>query len=317
MNTSTGFAPFRATAIDRHSASIVTVDLHPVTPSDGFPVEPGAHIEVGIGDDLVRQYSACDALPEGGVRIGVLRERESRGGSHWMHDSLRVGDVLPVRGPLITFPFHAGRDPVLFIAGGIGITALLRMLDDARRTGRPWRMLYAGRGADRMPFTDRLASGTDGLTLHDSSVSGPLDLAAWLAASMRDEFAGAHVYACGPARMLEELRVLVPSSRLHTELFRAAATAASGPDEAFTVETRDGSVLEVPADGTILGALIDAGVPVLNSCREGICGTCETRILAGVPDHRDSVLTDEERASGETMMVCVSRSAGGPLRLDV
>lgn len=314
---STDFTPFLATAIDRHSDAVVTIDLHPSSDSDGLVIEPGAHIEVRLGPDLVRQYSACAALPDGGVRIGVLREPESRGGSEWMHTNVQIGDAIEVRGPLLTFPFHPGSDPVIFIAGGIGITALLAMLDDARRTERSWRLLYVARGSDRMPFGDQFADEVDRVTLHDSSIAGQLDLAGWLAGAMREEFAGAHVYACGPGRMLKDLRVLVPGSRLHTELFRAQSAAADASDEAFTIETRDGSELEVAANGTILGALIDAGVPVLNSCREGICGTCETRVLSGVPLHRDSVLTDDERASGETMMVCVSRSAGGRLRLDV
>lgn len=311
------FAPFRVAAISRHSDVIVAVDLHPESEEHALKIDPGAHIEVALGEGLIRQYSACAALPGGGVRIGVLRDSASRGGSRWVHEEMATGDLVDVRGPLLTFPFHAGRDPVLFIAGGIGITALLAMIDTARRTQRPWQLLYVARGADRMAFSDELRREADRVTIHDSAAQGPIDLAAWLTAPQRGEFAGAHVYACGPSRMLEDLRGVIPASRLHTELFRAAPEVVSGVDEAFTVEIIDGRVLEVAADRSILEALIDANVPVLNSCREGICGTCETRILAGVPDHRDSVLTDEEQDSGETMMVCVSRSAGGPLRLDV
>ncbi|MFE7233326.1 PDR/VanB family oxidoreductase [Streptomyces sp. NPDC057596] len=298
----------------REDAADGVVALTLVDPGGGrLPVwAPGAHLDLHLAGGLVRQYSLCsDPEDLSHYRIGVLRVEDGRGGSRLVHCALRPGTVLPVSAPRNNFPLVEDADEYVLIAGGIGITPLLPMAGRLTALGRPWRMLYAGRSRTTMAFLGELPPRH--VTVVPEDEAGRPDLAAHLAPSP-----GATVYACGPGGLLDAVRALHPGP-LHTERF-TAAPAAPGPTGAgaFTVElARSGTEVTVPADRSVLDAVREAGTPVPSSCEMGICGTCETKVLAGTPDHRDDLLTPEEQAAGDTMMICVSRSTGARLVLDL
>ncbi len=293
--------------------------------ADGAPLpawEPGAHIDLRVADGLERQYSLCGDPSEDLWTVAVLREDDGRGGSRAVHEQVQVGDRLSARVPRNHFVFSAS-GPVLFIAGGIGITPLYPMIAAARSAGVPWRLAYAGRRRSGMAFLEVLcAAHGDRVSVHVSEEGGRLDLAELLA-----EPTGESVWCCGPERMLAEVERLMgawPPGSLHVERFVAAAGGVGGagaagdagePERAFEVEI-DGTVLSVPPDRSILDVAEEAGLLVLSSCREGTCGTCELRIAEGEADHRDSVLSAEEQAAGQTMMICVSRAKTARLVLE-
>lgn len=281
---------------------------------------PGAHIDVLLDTadgDLIRQYSLCGRLEEREVwQIAVLREPRGRGGSAHVHDHLREGSTVRVRGPRNNFPLRpAARQ--LFVAGGVGITPVLSMVEAADAERADWRLLYGGRTRTSMAFLDRLAPYGDRVLIRPQDEYGLLDLAAFLGPPEPDTL----VHACGPEPLLRALREQCegwPPGTLGVERFAPVETAGAGPAEAFEVElARSGLTLTVPPDRSVLEAVEKAGVEVASSCREGTCGTCETDVLDGDPDHRDSLLTEDERAAGDTMLICVSRSCGPRLVLDL
>jgi ferredoxin-NADP reductase len=280
--------------------------------------EAGAHVDVVLAENLVRQYSLCgnpDDRPH--WRLAVLEERDSRGGSRHVHSRLRVGDVLEVRGPRNNFALVEA-PAYLFIAGGIGITPVLPLVAAASRTGRPFAVVYGGRSRSGMAFTDELARYGDRVTLVPQDELGLIDLDAALDACAP----ATAVYCCGPEPLLTavtERCAARPDVTLHRERFSPTGDRApTADDSGFDVElASSGQLVAVAPQETLLEALERVGVDVPNSCREGICGTCETTVLAGTPDHRDSLLSPDERSSGTTMLVCVSRSCGPRLVLDL
>lgn len=277
---------------------------------------PGAHVDVDLGGGLVRQYSLCgDPDDPRRWRIAVLREPAGRGGSQRVHDAVRAGGTLPVRGPRNHFPLVEA-DRYVFVAGGIGITPILPMLRRAAALGRPWTALYGGRSRDSMAFADELRGVPGGdLTLVPQDEHGLPDLPAVLGAPT-DRTA---VYCCGPEPLLaavERETAHWPAGTLHRERFTATPVVAEGG--AFEVVLqRSGMRLTVPEYEPLLDVIEDAGVEVENSCRAGICGTCLVRVCSGEPDHQDDVLSDDERERGEVMLPCVSRARGGLLVLDL
>lgn len=294
---------------------VASVTLRATDGADLPEWQPGSHIDLYLPGGLIRQYSLCsDPADPSSWRLGVLKELSGRGGSDVMHDAVQVGDVLTAVGPKSNFSYQPSADDVLFIAGGIGVTPMLPMVRAAEQSGANWRMLYLGRNRDSMGFLDELEEYGDRVIVHTSEDGGTLPLGRGIAASgLRNP----QIYACGPASLLDALGEGWPADRLHVERFAGDGTGALDTDTAFTVETADGTEIEVAADETILAAMIRSGVPALNSCQEGICGTCETVVLGGTPLHRDSLLSDEERASNETMMICVSRCVGDRLVLEL
>ncbi|MGW7263940.1 PDR/VanB family oxidoreductase [Streptomyces sp. NPDC054842] len=276
--------------------------------------QPGAHIDVVLGPGLERQYSLCgDPADRHGWRIAVLREQDGRGGSDHVHTRLGEGDRVRVRGPRNHFALEPA-PRYRFVAGGIGITPILPMLAAAGTAGAEWTLLYGGRTRASMAFTGELARYGDRVRIAPQDESGLLDLTAELAGPPD----GTLVYCCGPGPLLDAVEELCPAARLRVERFRPKVPEEAGADGAFEVVLeRSGRTLTVPAGVSVLDTVLAAGVEVLHSCIEGTCGTCETDVLEGVPDHRDSVLTEEERAAGETMLVCVSRCRGKRLVLDL
>ncbi|MFD1211950.1 PDR/VanB family oxidoreductase [Arthrobacter sp. GCM10027362] len=311
-------------SVSRESDGVVSLRLeHPL--GRQLPAwTPGSHIDVLLPNGILRQYSLCSEQSDrSGWRLGVLREPAGRGGSAYIHDELKPGTKVQVRGPRNNFAL-AGAGSYLFIAGGIGITPILPMLREAAGRDTPWRLVYLGRSRSSMAFTRELEALGGDVHLHADDESGLYPLAGLLA----DLDPDTHVYACGPGPLLNALQAIAGGwedpSRLHVERFTAdpagpGAGSASwaGGDHEFIVETAGGTEVVVPVGTSILQALEAAGINQPNSCREGICGTCETGVLSGEPDHRDSLLSEDEHETGDTMMICVSRCRGRRLVLDL
>ncbi|MEU7303820.1 PDR/VanB family oxidoreductase [Streptomyces sp. NPDC007206] len=294
---------------------VLSVDLvHP----EGKPLPawtPGAHLDLHTGGH-VRQYSLCgDPADLTTYRLGILDEPSSRGGSRHVHTRLRPGQSVRVTGPRNHFALEPAAFYV-FLAGGIGITPILAMARQADRDQVPYRLVHGGRSRATMAFGAELAALTAGeVTVVPQDEQGHIDLAA----ALRDLPDDALVYCCGPEPLLKAAEEACPGGRLRIERFAAPAAAPrDGDDTAFEVECRaSGVTLTVDATTSILEAAENAGLAVTSSCRDGICGSCETRVLAGTPDHRDHLLSEAEHAAGETMMICVSRCASDRLVLDL
>ncbi len=308
----------RVTSLTRTAERIMAVEL---AAPDNTPLprwEPGAHIDVALDDGLVRQYSLCSRPGSPTWRLGVLEEDEGRGGSRHVHHTLREGDLLRVSPPRNNFALRVSERPLVFVAGGIGITPILPMVHQAASAGADWQLLFLARSPQNAAFLDELLDYGDRVHTHFGGTAGHIDLAVALDGCGADQ---SDVYACGPIGLLGALETYADQRSgctLRLERFLAGGTPATRADDRpLVVEISDGTEVEVRADQTILEALSQARIPVLNSCREGVCGTCETVVLEGVPDHRDEVLSPEERASGETMMPCVSRCLGPRIVLDL
>ena len=313
----TGDVRVRVAAARQVAERVRELVLAPVngTPLPGWT--PGAHVDVRLGPGLVRSYSLCSAPGEATWRIAVLEEREGRGGSRHVHHAVAVGDELVTSAPRNDFELELGTRPIVLVSGGIGVTPLLPMAAAAAAAGAEWRMLHLARSEAAAAYVDELAAYGDRVVRHVDTDGGPVDLVATLD---RLGAVDADVYACGPAPLLtalEEYAAARPGTRLVLERFTGTGDAVREGDHAFVVETADGTEIPVAADQTMLEALTQAGIRVLSSCQEGVCGTCETVVLEGEPDHRDHVLSDDERASGEMVMPCVSRCRGARIVLDL
>jgi ferredoxin-NADP reductase len=280
--------------------------------------EPGAHIDLKLGPDVVRQYSLCGDPADGTVwRVGILRVPGGRGGSEYVHAQMREGSTVDARGPRNRFSLEPSPRYV-FIAGGIGITPILPMVAAATATDAEWELHYGGRALSSMAFHGYLSESYGArVTLYPQDEKGLLDLDAILGTPRRDTL----VYCCGPEPLLEAAEARCaswPAGSLHLERFAPRERGRPLRPQTFEVElAQSGLTVTVPQDASILDVLERAGVPVLASCREGTCGTCETPVLAGEIDHRDNLLTSEERAANTTMFVCVSRGASPRLVLDL
>jgi ferredoxin-NADP reductase len=278
---------------------------------------PGAHIDLVLGGGLTRQYSLCgDPSDQRSWQVAVLREPAGRGGSAHVHDRLGIGAPVRVRGPRNHFPLlDASR--YLFIAGGIGITPILPMIAAADAAGTPWQLVYGGRRRTCMAFLDRLAGYGDRVAVWPQDEVGLPDLDALLGRPR----AGTMVYCCGPQPLLAAVQqrcAAWPAGALRLERFAPKPVQEGSVDANFEVELRrSGRTFAVAAGTSILQVVEEAGIGILSSCREGTCGTCETGVLAGRPDHRDSVLTAAERSANDVMMICVSRCHGPRLVLDL
>jgi ferredoxin-NADP reductase len=280
---------------------------------------PGAHVDLVLNDDLTRQYSLCgDPAERSAWKVAVLQEPDGRGGSAFVHDKLSTGTTVRVRGPRNHFPLEPATR-YLFIAGGIGITPIVPMLAAATAAGADWQLVYGGRTAASMAFVEQLRAthGEERVVLRPQDEHGLLDLDSLLG----EPADGTLVYCCGPGPLLDAVEQRCaswPSGSLHTERFTPKEQGEPVLSGSFEVElAQSGTTLTVPPDRSILEVLEEAGIQVLSSCQEGTCGTCETVVLAGEVDHRDSLLTDEEMAANDTMFICVSRAACPRLVLDL
>jgi ferredoxin-NADP reductase len=278
---------------------------------------PGAHIDLVLPNGMTRQYSLCgDRWDPFTYRVGVLREQSGRGGSAYVHDELEVGDLVGVGGPRNNFALVPS-ERYLFVAGGIGITPLVPMVRQAEQLGADWRLLYGGRTRTSMAFLDELAEYGDRVQVAPQDEFGLLDLPAFLGSPRP----GVRIYSCGPAPLLAAMETACadwPAHSLRTERFVGEELGGPVRRAPFEVElARTGTTVTVPPEMTVLEAVGAAGVDVLSSCRQGICGTCETTVLDGLPDHGDALLDDAERQANDCMFICVSRARSDRLVLDL
>ena len=310
-------AELRVRAAEAVADDVVALTLES---ADGVALpswSPGAHVDLILHDDLVRQYSLCGPPTEPERwQVAVLRTPVSRGGSRRVHEQLRTGATVRVRGPRNHFPLIRSRR-YLFLAGGIGITPLRPMIAQAQAAGADWRLVYVGRRRSSMAFADELAAyGPERVSLQPGDEGGRIDLAALLGTPQPDTL----VYCCGPERLLaavESACASWPAGSLHVERFSARAQPAGAVNDSFElVLAQTGVTVTVPPDKSVFQVCTEAGANVLGSCLEGICGTCETEVISGDVDHRDSVLNEEERRANEYMMICVSRCRSARLVLD-
>jgi ferredoxin-NADP reductase len=307
------------TVVTAHSLiaeDVMRVDLARADGAD-FPTwDPGSHVDLVLPSGLERQYSLCGQPGQQSEwTIAVLLEREGRGGSKWLHENLDTGTVLRVRGPWN----HFGLEPAphyRFIAAGIGITTILPMIRSLGSRGASWELMYAAKSAERMAFQDEVSELSGGRVRKYLTTEGNrLDIGSLQPAP------GELIYACGPARLLDALDERSrdwDSGVLHVERFEAVQPKVAPRNESFAVDlVLSGMTLQVSEDESILAAVERAGVFVLSSCREGTCGTCETAIVSGTAEHRDSILTKAERRANDRMMICVSRAESSPLALEL
>ncbi|MGB3483866.1 MAG: PDR/VanB family oxidoreductase [Mycobacterium sp.] len=283
---------------------------------------PGAHIDVVLPSGRCRQYSLCGPVTSADYEIAVRYEAGGRGGSREVHKSLVPGSVVEISAPRNRFPLERA-ESYLFVAGGIGITPILPMIEAVDGLGLEWRLVYCGRSRATMPFCDELELYDDRVQLWPDDERGQLDVPALVGTAVAAE-PGVAVYTCGPGPLIEAMdRAVrdVGAAPLRYERFVAAPVAEPAPGgvAASACEVQlgvDGPVIAVREDQSILQAVLDAGADVLFSCEEGSCGSCQTTVLAGEVDHRDDLLTEAERADRQ-MLICVSRGTQGRLVLDI
>ena len=282
------------------------------------PWEPGAHVDLVLASGLTRQYSLCGALDDDCYTVAVLREPESRGGSVEVHDVVKAGDTLMIRGPRNHFRMVPTSHAVL-VAGGIGITPLIPMIKQLAQNATPWELHYGGRSRDSLAYVDSLTEIPGGtVSIYPQDEVGHIPLEAILDGAPSSSI----IYTCGPEPLLTAVEKHGANAGLEVHLERFGPSAGVPQDTAndapFEVTLlRSARTLPVPAGTRLIDVVRDVVPMVPFSCEEGYCGSCETAVLEGVPDHRDSVLSDAERESNTCMMICVGRSKSPQLVLDL
>jgi ferredoxin-NADP reductase len=304
---------------DKRSSArgVVSLILESPDRSDLPSWEPGAHVDVHLPGGKIRQYSLCgDPEVANQWRIAVLLEPEGRGGSKSVHEDLAVGAHVSVGAPRNNFRLQPS-EQYLLLGGGIGITPLIPMATVLSRKGARTTLVYCGRDEGSMAFTDELRALDNEFVAVPENKCGRPDFVALI--SRLDP--GATVYCCGPPGMIDAVRRACSSRAdiaLRVEQFGSSADASDATSRAFEVElVQSGIVAEIPAGTSILEVLDRIGVFVPSACQSGVCGSCIVPVLAGEVDHHDTVLTDEERAAGDQMCLCVSRGLTPRLILDV
>ena len=314
MNDADEIRLVRVTAVRPVAIDVIAYELAPADGRSLPPFAPGAHIDVHVTEGQVRQYSLCgDGGKVGRYLIAVKKEVGGRGGSMAMHRHVERGSTLGIGGPRNHFPLEAALD-TLFIAGGIGITPILSMARQVASRGGRWELHYCARSREHAAFYDELVSLGHGRVISHFSELPSLDVAGLLS-ELRPE---TQLYCCGPEGLMKAVQASTshwPQAHVHFEWFAAAASCWPA-NEAFQVElASSGQLLDVPANCSILQVLRQHGIRPPSACETGVCGSCETAVLAGAPQHRDMLLTTDEKASNRSMMICVSRADSKRLRL--
>jgi vanillate O-demethylase ferredoxin subunit len=286
------------------------------------PFTAGSHIDLHLANGMIRSYSLVNGQSERHrYVIAVNNDAASRGGSRLIHETTRAGALVTISYPRNNFALHENAGHSVLIAGGIGITPVMSMIRRLEALGRSWELFYAARTRGAAAFFDELNAFRPGIhsNLHVTFDQEPsarmIDLPAVVTAARPD----AHLYCCGPVPMLEAFEAATigrPASQVHVEYFKAAEKPAV--EGGFEVKlSRSGQTIAVQPGQTILDALLAAGITVNYACAEGVCGTCETRVVNGIPDHRDLFLSKEEQQANKTIMVCCSGSKSPTLVLDI
>lgn len=307
----------RVATVEQQNAVVRVLELRNAVDQPLPAFEPGAHIDLHLGNGLVRSYSIvndCDERHRYVLAVGL--DPATRGGSRWIHDRLQPGAMLHADGPRNNFRLHEGAPHSVFMAGGIGITPLLCMARRLTRLRRSWELHYVARTPGHAAFLAELEAMAPQVQIYFDAM--PDGRALPLARLVADARADTHLYCCGPAGMLaayEEAAARRDPATVHLERFSGVAPAASGGFEIALA--RSGRTLTVAPGQSILDTLVAAGLKLAFSCQQGVCGTCETRVLEGTPEHHDQVLSKRERDSGKVMMICCSGSKSPRLVLDL
>ena len=302
---------------------IVTLELV-ATDGKALPAfSAGSHVDVHLPNNITRQYSLCnDPQETHRYLIGVLRDPASRGGSQAVHELVKEGDVLTISAPRNHFGLVHEAKKSLLLAGGIGVTPILCMAERLAITGAEFEMHYATRAPARTAFRARIAAASFAPRVQFHFDDGAADQKLDLPRLLAQREAGTHLYVCGPKGFMDAVLGTAraqgwPEAQLHFEFF-GADVAKSDNDASFEIKlASSGRIVMVPKDKTVTQALAEAGVEILMSCEQGVCGTCLTRVLEGVPDHKDSYLTPEEQAANDQFLPCCSRSKTPQLVLDL
>lgn len=295
---------------------VLALELTAMDGRDLPSFEPGAHVDLHLGDGMLRQYSLCgDPAERKSYRIGV-REIEAGRVSRFIHRNLRPGALLQISQPRNNFEFVESKR-YLFIAGGIGVTPLLPMMRAAAAAGAAWTLLFCARGVENAPFLGEAKACGGEVSVHASHAGTRLDVVQHLAEVKPDTM----IYCCGPESLMTAVEMASahwPEGAVRFEWFAPRARPEDEISGGFRVVcARSGFTLDVMPEQSILQVLTDAGIEVARSCEQGVCGTCEVRVLEGEVDHRDSILSSAERTSNQVMMTCVSRARGASLVLDI
>lgn len=318
----------RIHAIEFLAEDILGIDLRPVDGAEWPVAIAGSHIDLHLPGNMIRSYSLVNAQGEKHrYVISVSRDANSRGGSKYLHEVLRVGDVLTISEPRNSFALKESASHSIFIAGGIGITPLWSMAQRLSQIGAPWTIYYSAQAPERAAYVEQLSSlaSETGGTIHLNFDGGQRDRMLNLQQIVESSPRDADLYCCGPIPMLRAFEAACEGRNpdtVHREYFAAPVSASSpaekGSEEEFVVVlSKSNKTVKVGPATTILDAVLNAGVEVSYSCMAGICRACETNVLGGLPDHHDLVLSDSERECGATMMICCSRAKTAELILDL
>lgn len=302
---------------------IVTLELVAVDGQALPAFSAGSHVDVQLPNGITRQYSLCnDPQETHRYQIGVLRDAASRGGSAAVHDLVKEGDVLTISAPRNHFSLAHEAKKHLLLAGGIGVTPILCMAERLTNTGADFQMHYATRAPERTAFRQRIAASAFASRVQFHHDNGDAAQKLDLQVLLQQPEPGTHLYVCGPKGFMDAVLNTAraagwPEAQIHYEFF-GAEVAKSDSDASFEIKlASSGRIVMVPKDQTVVQALAAAGVDVMISCEQGVCGTCLTRVIEGVPDHKDSYLTPEEQAANDQFTPCCSRSKTPLLVLDL
>ena len=312
----------RIKRISFEAESINSFELVAPAGGDLVAFTAGSHIDLYLSNGMIRSYSLVnDPSERSRYVIAVNKDAASRGGSRFVHETLRAGDLITISHPRNNFVLQENTTHSILIAGGIGITPLLSMIRRLKALGRSWELFYAARTRVAAAFLDELSGLRRDVQeeLHLNFDQEPTGSMLDLAAIVRNAPGDAHLYCCGPVPMLEAFEAATrdrPAEQVHVEYFKAREKPAA--EGGFEVKlARSNRTIKVEAGKTILNALLDAGIAVNYACTEGVCGTCETRVIEGIPDHRDLFLGKAEQAANKTIMICCSGSKSDALVLDL
>ena len=283
----------------------------------------GAHIDVYINNDLVRQYSLCNSPDETSFyQIAVKKEQNSRGGSKAMHEIMQVGDIIEISKPRNNFPLDANADHSLLLAGGIGITPILSMAKQLHALGKPFELDYFIRSKNQAAFYDYLSSNEyQGKVIFKEGME-PVELREYLITRLKDRSGNAHLYLCGPRPFMDLIVEIAsrywPANSIHLEFFSAGEEVTKQQRGEFQIQLKQSDlILDVPEGKTIIEVLASNDIDVPTSCEQGVCGTCITRVISGEPDHKDVYLMDDEKEANDKICICISRSKSKLLVLDL